>query len=349
MRSNGVISVAELPPQDGEIWDEYVYHTRSALPFHLSGWRTVMQKCYGFPSWYLVAREGGRIEGVLPLFKVTSKLVGTSVSSLPGGVCTENKTAAMALLEQAKEITRAAGATCLVIRDSRCRWCDEMEWRDDCSVSIRELPADCEMLREQLSRQIRQHVRKAETCGVWTDVGMEYVDEFYTVFCDLMHEKGIPVFSRVFLDAVVEALAGHFVVTTARLGGKVIGAIFHFTLRDTMFAVWGGAPSRYLEVRPNHVLWWGSMRHAIGCGYRYLDMGRSLRGSGLETFKERWGSSTQPVYRSFFLVGSRTAYDPLARGCTNPTYRLFTQAWRRIPGPVVRFLGPKLRRHMPFG
>ncbi len=343
------MDVLELLPGDKGAWDEYVQNTRGALPFHLSGWQAVMQKSYGFPSWYLVARKGSRIEGVLPLFKVTSKLVGTSVTSLPGGICTENPAAATALLERAEEITRAANAACLIIRDSRRRWGDEAGWCDDCSVSVRELPADCEVLRKQLSRQIRQHIRKARTKGVQTDVGTEYVDDFYAVFCDLMHEKGIPVFGRAFLDAVVEALAGHFVVTTARLDGQVIGAIFHFALRDTMFAVWGGAPSRYLGLRLNHALWWESMRYAIDNGYRYLDMGRSLRGSGLEVFKERWGSSTQPVYRLCLSIGRRSVYDPLAGHRGNLKYRLFTQTWRRLPGPVVQFLGPRLRRHMPFG
>ena len=134
-----------------------------------------------------------------------------------------------------------------------------------------------------------------------------------------------------------------------RLAGQVIGAMWHFMLQDTMFAVWGGAPSRYREVRANHALWWASMKYAVDNGYRYLDMGRSLRGSGLEAFKERWGGSTWSVYRLCFPTGSRTVYDPLDGDGANLRYRIFTQAWRRLPDPVVQFLGPRLRRHVPLG
>ncbi len=343
------MNVSELTGADVEKWDEYVFNARDGNPFQLSGWRAVIQKCYGYPSWYLVAWEGGQIMGVLPLFRVASKLVGTSITSLPRGICAEKPTAARALLERAKDITRAADATCLVIRDSPHCWGDELGWRDDCSVSVRELPDDSQVLRKQLKRQIRQHITKAEVFRVQTDVGTDYVDEFYSTFCELLHEKGVPVFSRAFLDAVVEELRDQFLITTARLNGKVIGAIFHLTLRDTMFAVWGGAPSRYQEFRPNHALWWESMRYAVDNGYRYLDMGRSLRGSGSEAFKGRWGSITSLVYRLYFSVGRRAVYDPLGGAYDNLRYRVFTQVWRRLPCPVTRFLGPRLRRHMPFG
>ncbi len=343
------MDVSELTPGDIGKWDEYVSNAQDGHPFQLSGWRAVMQECYGYPSWYLVVLDGGQIVGVLPLFKIASKLVGTSITSLPRGICVEESEGARALLERAKDITRAAGAASLIIRDCLHCWGDEPGWYDDCSVSVRELPNDLEVLQKQLKRQLRQHIHKAEAFGVQTAAGTEYVDEFYDTFCDLLHEKGVPVFSSAFLQAVVKELPGRFVITTARLNGKVIGAIFHLTLRDTMFAVWGGAPSCYREYRPSHALWWESMRYAVDNGYRYLDMGRNLRGSGSETFKERWGSITQPIYRLRFSEDSRAVYDPLEGARSNLRYRVFTQAWRRLPYPVVRFLGPRLRRHMPFG
>lgn len=343
------MDVSELAPEDVEHWDEYVLNAGDGHPFQLSGWRVVMQECYGYPSWYLIAREGVQTVGVLPLFKVASKLVGTSITSLPRGFCADKPAAASALLERANDITRSADAACLIIRGSGRPWGDELCWRDNCTVAVRELPGDSQTLHKQLKQRIRQHIRKAEAFGVQTESGTECVDDFYHTFCDLMHEKGVPAFSRAFLDAVVKELRHHIVITTARLNGQVIGAIFHFRLRDTLFALWGGAPSRYREFRPSHALWWESMRYASDNGCRYLDMGRSLRGSGLEVFKERWGGTTRPIHRLYLSFGGGIVYDPLEETGGNLRYRVFTQAWRRLPSPVVRFLGPRLRRHMPFG
>ncbi len=342
------MNVSESQPEDKKAWDEFVFHTRGAVPFHLSGWQAVMQKSYGFPSWCLAAREAGRIEGVLSLFKVSSKLLGTSVTSLPGGICTEKPAAATALLERAKEIAHASDA-CLIIRDSRHRWDGEGGWREYSSCCVRELPPDSQVLRKQLKRQLRQHIRKAEALGVQTHTGTGHVDEFYSAFCDLLHEKGVPVFSRAFLDAVVKEVCDQFVITTALLDGRVIGAIFHLTLRDTMFAIWGGASSRYREFRPSHALWWESMRYAADTGCRYLDMGRSPRGSGSEAFKQRWGSKPLPTYSLYLSTDGQAVYDPVGAHDNNARYRLFTEIWRRLPRPVVRSLGPRLRRHIPFG
>jgi hypothetical protein len=144
-------------------------------------------------------------------------------------------------------------------------------------------------------------------------------------------------------------LSDQFVITTARLEGKVIGAIFHLTLGDTMFAIWGGAPSCYRDLRPSHALWWASMQYAADNGCRFLDMGRSLRGSGSEAFKGRWGADTQPIYRCHYSIDGRSVYDPLEEGCDNRQYQVFTGIWRRLPSRVVCHLGPRLRRHMPFG
>lgn len=342
------MNISELKNQDKIEWNEFVLQTRSAVPFHLSGWQAVMQESYGFPSWCLAAREAGRIEGVLSLFKVRSKLLGTCVTSLPGGICTENPAAAVALLERAKGIAQAADA-CLIIRDSRHRWGGEAGWRCFCRHCVREVPPDSQVLRKQLKRQLSQHIRKADASGVQTDSSADYVDEFYGIFCDLLHEKGVPVFSRAFLDAVMKELFDQCVITTARMNGMVIGAIFHLTLRETMFAVWGGAPSRYREFRASHALWWESMRYAADNGFRYLDMGRSPKGSGLETFKQRWGSKPQEVYSLHLTTGGTAVYDPMSSGSNDLRYRLFTEIWRHLPGSVVQFLGPRLRRHIPFG
>jgi FemAB-related protein (PEP-CTERM system-associated) len=342
------MNVSELQPEERKTWNEFVSHTRDAVPFHLSGWQAVMQKSYGFPSWCLVAREAGQIEGVLSLFRVSSKLLGKSVTSLPGGICTENPAAATALLERAKEIAHAGNAR-LIIRDSRYPWGGEAGWRDYSSYCLRELPPDSQVLRKQLKRQLRQHIGKAEAFGVQTDTGTGYVDEFYSALCDLLHEKGVPVFSRAFLDAVMKELGDQFVITTARLNGKVIGAIFHLTLRDTMFAIWGGPPSRYQEFRASHALWWESMRYAADNGFRYLDMGRSPRGSGSEAFKQRWGSKPLPTYSLYLSTDGQAVHDPVGAHDNGARYRLFTEIWRHLPRSVVQSLGPRLRRHIPFG
>jgi hypothetical protein len=150
------------------------------------------------------------------------------------------------------------------------------------------------------------------------------------------------------VNAAVSWLPDHVAVTTACLNGTTIGTILHLTLNDTVYATWGGSPSRYRDYRPSHALWWESMRYAVSHGYRYLDMGRSMCGSGSEEFKSRWGGKLEPIYRYSLSMRGRTMYDPAEDDCADPRYRLFTTVWARLPNFVVRAVGPWLRRHIPF-
>jgi serine/alanine adding enzyme len=346
------IEVAELTTQELDQWDAYVRNAPHSHPFQLSAWRQIMYKCYGHRSWYLFAHEQGRIVGVLPLFEVRSRLLGASITSLPGGFTADSADSAAALLDRATEAARSARARCLSIRDSVADWGNGRDWQQHSSVAVVELPGDYQTLCKQLKRQMWQHVKKAQASGVETHTfaceRLDQLDDFYFSLCQLFHEKGAPVFGRGFFDAILQALPGQAMVTTARIEGEVTGAVLYLAMGDKLFALWGGAPSRYLEQRVSHALWWEAMRYGVEHGYRWLDMGRSPQGSGLEEFKKRWGATAHPVYRLQRPVCGKVTYDPMQDTDCNRRYQIFTQVWRNLPFPVTCFLGPKLRRHMPF-
>jgi hypothetical protein len=88
---------------------------------------------------------------------------------------------------------------------------------------------------------------------------------------------------------VADSLHGCYTIATAWLERRVIGAIFLINLGDRLFAIWGGAPIRFRHLRVNHALWWACMKLGIEHHCRYLNMGRSLKGSGLEFFLRNAG------------------------------------------------------------
>ena len=70
------------PPQerDYQAWDEFVTHHPLGTPFHLMAWRKSIEATFGYRPFYLMAVEGERVRGVLPLFLVDE-----------GGVARERK------------------------------------------------------------------------------------------------------------------------------------------------------------------------------------------------------------------------------------------------------------------
>src|ERR1022692_4726053 len=60
--------------EDPVSWDAFVESLPDASNYHRWIWRRVIQETYGHAPYYLAATSEGRIEGVLPLVLVKSRL-----------------------------------------------------------------------------------------------------------------------------------------------------------------------------------------------------------------------------------------------------------------------------------
>ena len=85
------------------------------------------------------------------------------------------------------------------------------------------------------------------------------------------------------------------------------------------------------------------MRRACERGYRVFDYGRSKVGTGPYDFKRNWGFEPQPLAYRYRLVKADRVPE---NNPNNPKYRLFIEAWRRLPRPGANFLGPHIVRNL---
>jgi len=60
-------------------------------------------------------------------------------------------------------------------------------------------------------------------------------------------------------------------------------------------------------------------------------------------FKKNWGFTPTPLSYEYHLVKAREMPDisPM-----NPKYRLFINAWKRLPLPMTRIIGPLIARNL---
>ena len=98
---------------------------------------------------------------------------------------------------------------------------------------------------------------------------------------------------------------------------------------------------RRLPDDPQRGVW--RRRHSCGRGLRVFDYGRSKQGTGSYSFKKNWGFDPRPLFYEYYLVKARQMPDisPM-----NPKYRLFIDAWKRLPLPVTRVIGPLIARNL---
>ena len=98
----GAPQIRLMQPTDAARWDEFVLRCPQASFFHRAGWQRVIEQAFGHKTYFYYAEVDGRIEGVLPLAEIKSRLFGHSLGSLPfcvyGGPAASSEAIADALV-----------------------------------------------------------------------------------------------------------------------------------------------------------------------------------------------------------------------------------------------------------
>lgn len=344
------MDLCELERQDVDRWDAYVRASEHATFFHLAGWKEVMREAFGLRCHFLLARENGDVRGILPLVRVRGALGGHYITSLPGAICAEDEEAAAALVGGAKDLAKAYGADYMILRDSRHAWeqADLVTSEGHCTLLVK-LTQDPDEIWMSFNRRVRQSTKKAFRADLQVVQGPDYLDAFYPAYSRAMRDMGTPVLGRRFFEAVLSYLPGVFSVMIVREGERVLGGGLVAYFRDTVYNTWGGMLREFYDLGPNYALYWETLKYACEHGYRWADLGRSAWDSGTYRFKRHWSAEPQPLYQQAYLNGHGRLPPVGSEREDELQFKLFTAVWRRLPVGVTEFLGPRLRRGLPFG
>jgi FemAB-related protein (PEP-CTERM system-associated) len=346
-----LITVSELKDQDCPAWDAYVRNAQHGLPLHLSGWRQVLYKTHGYDTPYLMAREGERVVGVLPLFLVRSLLAGNTATTMPGGLCADSDQVAAQLIAHGQEIARQTRAKYLILQDSRQAWPGDLHTTTHHEHWVVDVRAAPDTLWKRLNGNIRRQVRIARRneLAVEIDRTGQSLGAFYEVFSRYTHHAGTPVFGRDFLEHIIETFPNGFNIALVRGEGQVMGAYFQLQMGDTIYGMWGATLREYFEQRPVYLAFWEILNDASANGYHFLDMGRSPAGSNASKYKGQWGGVSFPIYQQVARFGNADSSDSVVYQVqSDGKYQLVTRLWPKLPLSVAQYLGPKLRHHVPF-
>ena len=340
------ITVREFRVDDEKCWDDFVRACPEATFFHLSGWKGIIERVFHHRTRYLLAERGDRIVGVLPLAEVKSRLFGHAVTSLPFGVyggCAVTDQAAIAPLHAAAATyAESTGAAHLEMRN---RFAREPGWpRQDLYVTFRkELLPDAEANMNAIPRKQRAMVRKGIKAGLASEID-ETVDRFFDLYADNVHRHGTPPFPRAYFAELKrvfgDACEAMIVVDAER---RPVSGVLSFYFRDEVLPYYAGDYTTARDLAANDFKYWELMRRACERGLRVFDYGRSKRGTGSFDFKKNWGFEPEPLRYEYqlFKTDRVPENNPL-----NPKYQLMIRTWRRLPRPVVNFIGPYLVRSL---
>jgi FemAB-related protein (PEP-CTERM system-associated) len=329
-------------------WDRFVLDHPSGSPFHLLAWKKTIEQTFGYEAQYLLALEGRRICGVLPLFLVNNLLIGKALISSPfavyGGILADSGEARKLLAEHARELGERLKVQYVELRNAWEEQCTGLPRMDRYVTFTQSIGPDEEAILESIERKTRRMVRKSVKEGLKTLLDVSDSRAFEDLYSRNLRRLGTPSFPSRYFQALLENFRGMIDVREVLAGERVIAAVLSFYFRDQVLPYYGASDPQYNSVAPNNFMYFDLMRWGGRSGYRTFDFGRSKKVKGSYDFKSHWGMVERELPYEVMLIRRKSLpnYTP-----SSPMFRLPILFWQRLPLWVTRALGPLLIRFVP--
>ena len=337
----------ELLGTDPIEWDTFVRTSDEGSPFHLTAWKHAIEKTFGLRTHYLMAREQGRLEGILPLFEVRGFLGGRALISVPyavyGGICAMSRGARQALVDAAAALGRKTGAAYVELRQRRDLGLG-LPTKARYVTFSRAISKNEEENAQAIPRKQRRMTRQGAKHGLFSSISRNHLDPVYDIYAQSLRNLGSPVFPRRLFHAVHEAFDKDCQVLVVRHDERIVAGVVTLFHEDQVLPYYGA------DLREAHLpgaadfMYWELMCYAARSGYRVFDFGRSREGTGPYHFKRHWGFEPVTLPYQYIVLRGRALPD---LSPSNPRFRLAAAFWKRLPLGVTNRLGPPLTRYLP--
>ena len=315
----------------------------------LDSWSQVVQRMYKFPVYRFETETESKVTGILALTHVQHPVFGNYLTTAPfgsyGGFAFESSQARDLLLAETGLL-----ATELGVEYANIRWLGTDEpapagWVQQPAYATYQidLNPEPETLMPGYSSDHRNHVRKSLKKGFTVKIGhLELLDDAYEGLARSMHELGSPYHAKTYLKALAESLGDRLELAVLYApDGKLAGAgvfILHEKIATNLHA---NILRKYRSDYAGEFLYWKMIERYCQKGFQIFDLGRSLLGSGNETFKLKWKPRKEMLSYWYSL---KPGVEVPALNQKNPKFALAIATWKRLPGFIVRPLGPSLIR-----
>lgn len=341
------IRVRKLEPEQRTAWPEAL--VASATCTALDSWSRLVHEMYGYEVHRLEAVLGGEVLGILVLVHVRHPIFGNYLATSPfgsyGGFAFASIEARDALLRQAQSLADTLDVEYVIVRflddgnQPPAPWLQHPIY----STYLLDLAPDAEDLMKNFGHQHRKHTRQAMKKGFKIQFGhLDLLDETYDALARSMHELGSPYHSKQYLRRMAELLGDYVEFAVVReahnalVGSAVL--VYHHGVASNLHA---NILRKFRSGYAGEFLYWSLLEHYCEKGLQVCDMGRSLNGSGNETFKLKWRPRQMPLAYWYFLPKGGEIPELNQK---SSKFRFAIWLWKRLPAFVVRALGPSLIR-----
>lgn len=338
------MEICELKEEDEKAWDEYVLNHPGSTFYHQTRWKKVVMKSYGHKPYYLLAKEDGKIRGLLPLFLIKNMLFGRKLVSVPfapyGGAIGDNQAIEDLLIEYAVNVTNESDADYLELR-SNIPKVTNLILNNKYMTLLLKLDKEPGIVWNRFNNKVRNAVRKSIKTRL--EISNGDVNDFYDLYSRNLRDLGTPPHNKNFFNFVLSEFGNDAEILIVRHNGKPIACIILLYFKDTVISGWAASDRKYSDLNPNNFLYWNAIKAACEKGYKVFDFGRSLSDSGTYKFKKAWGAEENQLQYMYYLNKIKCVPDISQ---INPKRMMFARAWKNVPLSITNSFGPLLRKRI---
>ncbi len=363
---------------DMSAWDSYARIHPDATLYHLSGWKSVIEKTYGHNTHYLMAQkiasnqnsstpptnQSDSVVGILPLTHFKHFVFGNNLVSIPyfdmGGILADDAEIERALLSEAMKLGTKLKVNNIELRHAKPLSClsdNVKQGPMSCDLSamtlstrshkvrmLRDLPNSSEELLKSYKSKLRSQIKKPIKEGLKATVGrLELLDDFYKVFLVNMRDLGSPVHSHRMMKNVLEQFPETSKIVVVYKDETPVACSMIVGFKDTLENPWASSLRQYSRLSPNMLLYWTMLEYACENGYKWFDFGRSSPDEGTYKFKKQWGAKPNQLHWHYITLQGQ----PVDEETTEKSkFDKAIQYWQKLPVPVTKIIGPWIRKHI---
>lgn len=327
-------------------WNAFVTNCPEATFFHRSEWQTILRDVFRHDTYFLYVEQGGEITGILPLAHVKSILFGNALVSLPftvyAGIAATSAEAVSALENAAQDLARKLDVEHLEFRNLAPR---HTEWpTQDLYVTFRkQIHSDVDANMMAIPRKQRAMVRKGINNGLISQID-QTSDRFFSLFASNVHRHGTPALPKKYFDTLLRLFGNDCeIMTVSSAEGKPLSSVLSFYFRDEVLPYYAGDDEDARHLAANDFKYWELMRRSCERGIKTFDYGRSKVGTGPYAFKKNWGFEPQSLFYEYCLYKRESIPQ---NNPSNAKYKMFIEAWRRMPISLANAIGPHIVRNL---
>lgn len=322
---------------------------------HLSGWKRILEKTFHHIEGHYLARiENGEIQAGLPLYEVKSWLTGNKLVSIPYATLSDPLIATESdmktLLDEGIKLNNALGRSHIEIGTfASHEMIGNNLMASHCNYKQHYLLLDKkpEEIKKSFDRTcVRQRISRAMKSNLIVRKGFNEDDlkSFYQLYVMTRKKNGLPPQPYKFIKAIWGEFnrTGNVTLLLVEHDKSVIGGILLFKFKKRVSLEYAASNNEYLNLSPNHLLYWEAIKSAFEEGYEVFDFGRTnINNYGLMDFKKRWGTTVVDLPTFYY------PNDTISNSGTENSlkYKLVNKICRNLPDVALKAIGNFVYRH----